>query len=489
MHSASTPTITDCVHPACRCPYSFNSLRAIRSFTSFRSLLFLSLLSLASLLPLSATAQTQPPNILVILTDDQQYRAIGYNNPAVQTPNLDRLAREGIIFDHAYIASPICMASRASLMTGLFPQQHGAVGLDTASFVKNIVQEKRYPTLPRLLAPAGYETAFCGKSHLGPPMDYGFAQGEEIKEWNDDKIFDYANNFLAKRAPDAPPFLLWVATHQPHLPLLPDPEWIARYADTAISLDPNFRESPLPGSIYNQGLPGEQYYRDSDYTKNYKNVPGGPPRSTETMQTFIQAYYAIITRLDTQVGRLVETLRARGLDKNTVILFLSDNGYLLGNHGLGNKITMLEESVRVPMFVWGPRVASPGSRNDSLVSSVDVLPTLLDLAGVPLPGHLSGKSLVPLLEGTRANVREAVPSECVGVGGTVGQGHRMVRTVQWKYVLTDTNEEYLFDELADPFERKNVAAHAENQQVLSEMRAHLWEWMDQIQDLHPRPPQ
>ena len=109
------------------------------------------------------------PNFVVIFSDDQTYRAIGYNNPAVQTPNMDRLAAEGMSFNRAFIASPICVASRASIYTGMFPQQHGAVGLSAAGFQKSVVEEKRFVTLPTVLAQAGYHTALYGKSHLGPP--------------------------------------------------------------------------------------------------------------------------------------------------------------------------------------------------------------------------------------------------------------------------------------------------------------------------------
>lgn len=450
-----------------------------------------SLLLCAALAPAAQGAAPPPerPNIVVIFTDDQQFRAIGYDNPVVQTPNLDRLALAGVIFDRAYIATPICMASRASMMTGLFPQEHGAVALDTASFIKNIIQEKRYPTLPQVLRGAGYATAFCGKSHLGPPRDYGFEFGEEHRESNDNTTFAFAADFIGGRAARERPFFLWVAPHQPHVPLLPEPVWVERYAGVDIPVDPNFRMQPPPGSIYNQGLPGEQYYRDSDYRKNYKEMAAGPPRTEEEVRTFTRGYYATITRLDDQMGTLVQQLKDAGSYENTLIIFLSDNGYMLGNHGLGNKITMHEESVRVPMFIHGPRLPKHGLRCAALVSSLDVFPTVLELAGVAKPERLSGVSLLPLLENPGGGVREYVASECVGVNGVVGTGHRMVRTARWKYVLTGVNEEYLFDETADPYELRNVAGDPANAAVLSELRGDMGEWMAHVRDGHTLPPQ
>ncbi|MFO7974957.1 MAG: sulfatase-like hydrolase/transferase [Candidatus Hydrogenedentota bacterium] len=424
------------------------------------------------------------PNFVVILTDDQTYRAIGYTNSSVQTPNLDALANSGIIFDYAYIATPICAASRASMLTGLFPQEHGSVGLDASEFRKRVVDEGSLPTLATLLRAAGYQTGFAGKSHLGDPKAYGFQEGREYKERGDEPTFDAAKRFLETRE-SGTPFLLWVATHQPHIPLLPEDEWLERYDDINIPIDPNFREKPPSGSLYNQGLPGQQYYRDSEATRNYEDIPAGPPRNREQIRDFTKAYYATITRLDDQVGQLVDCLKSTGQYENTVIVFLSDNGYFLGNHGLGNKITMHEESVRVPMFLHWTGLPVKGVRSESLVSSLDVMPTLLELAGEKAPGHISGTSLAPLFTDPERGLRGYVASECVGVGGKPGEGHRMVRTKRWKYVLTGILEEGLFDEKRDPFELHNLAGDPEYRESLVLMRQYMRDWMDKTGDTHP----
>ncbi len=194
-----------------------------------------------------------------------------------------------------------------------------------------------------------------------------------------------------------------------------------------------------------------------------------------------------MSHLDHQVGQLVETLRATGRYDNTVIVYLSDNGYFLGNHGLGNKITMLEESVRVPMFIRGPGIPG-GVRSPSLVSSLDLYPTLTELAGAAPPAHLAGKSIVPLFSDPRRAIHDCVASECVGVGGKPGDGHRMVCHGRWKYVLTGVNEEALFDLEHDPFEMENVIGAEANRQVLDELRARLREWTRQTGDTHTPPP-
>jgi arylsulfatase A-like enzyme len=190
----------------------------------------------------------------------------------------------------------------------------------------------------------------------------------------------------------------------------------------------------------------------------------------------------VISHLDHQVGNLVKQLETLGLRENTVIVFLSDNGYHLGGHGLGNKITMHEESVRVPMFITGPGVAS-GQRTMSLVSSLDLYPTLLELGGVDAaPKHAMGKSLAPVLSDPRKRVRDTVFSECVGAGGKPGEGHRMARNDRWKLILTGTNEPYLFDQADDPHEQNNSIDDPKCAKIATELRVELARWMEEIGD-------
>ena len=175
-----------------------------------------------------------------------------------------------------------------------------------------------------------------------------------------------------------------------------------------------------------------------------------------------------------------------GVEKNTLVLFLSDNGYHLGNHGVGNKLLMYEESIRVPFIVRYPGVVRSGQVSDALVSTLDVMPTILDFAGVPIPKGLEGKSLKPLLTGKEAHLRDTVFSEACGVAG-LGIGHRMVRTRDWKYMLSDANEEGLFDLRSDPYEMNNLVKEPKAKLQLDSLRRSLATWMDQIGDRHPRP--
>lgn len=441
--------------------------------------------ALAAIFVAVVSLAAERPNFLVIFTDDQTYRAIGYNNPEVQTPNLDRLASEGLILNKAYVASPICAASRASMMTGVYPQQHGVIALARANFNAYLMGgSKSDHTLAKHLTRAGYHCAFWGKSHLGHPATYGFKEGKQSGPYNDVLTFQLAGQFLDRAAKSNQPFFLWVAPNQPHVPLKPDQKWLDLYDHSELSLDKNFRSEPTKSSINNQGTPGQDYYRDSSYQRNWRNLSAGPPRDQETIQLFTKAYYATISHLDDQIGKLIGKLDALGMGKNTVVIFLSDNGYHLGNHGLGNKITMHEESVRVPMFVRWPNGIKSGSKSDALVSSLDIYPTLLELAGATLPKHAMGKSLLPLLTDPKATVRQVVFSECTGVGGKAGEGHRMARGNDWKLVLSDTNERYFFDQQNDPFELNNLAAgqSAVSTDHYRQLHAALSKWMKRIGD-------
>lgn len=422
------------------------------------------------------------PNIVVIFTDDQIYRAVGFHNSEVKTPHIDALATSGMIFERAYVASPICAASRASMMTGLFPQQHGVIALNKAPFSRYLSGAKHASeTLPHRMKDAGYLTAFFGKSHLGKPKSYGFELGDEIAGHDDMETFEQASAFIKSQKGSEHPFFLWLAPRQPHVPLYPNQEWLDLYSAESLTLPGNFRVKPKGESLENQGTPQKTLYRDSNYRKNVDRLPSGPPRDEKTLRAFMQAYYAVVSHLDDQIGEFADLLRQTGLLENTVVIFLSDNGYHLGSHGLGNKITMHEESVRVPMFAFGKGIPR-GKTTRALVSSLDVYPTILELASIPSSGSLQGKSLLPLLEHPSAPHREVVFSECVGVGGKPGEGHRMARGDRWKLILSDTDEEFLFDQQEDPFELQNRVDDPELVPVLQELRGALAQWMKSIGD-------
>ncbi|MHC4445789.1 MAG: sulfatase family protein [Planctomycetota bacterium] len=421
------------------------------------------------------------PNIIVIFTDDQVFRALHCaGNKIIHTPNLDRLAERGTRFTTAFVPTPVCVASRASIMSSLYPQQHGSTFLDNQPFIKK-VRSGELKILPQYLAEAGYVTGYCGKTHMGDPQEnLAFQEGKEHRfDGDDTKTFRFAEEFLSAKAKQDRPFLLWISPHQPHIALKPPEKWRDFYKPEDMILDPNFREQPFNSSLTNQGKPGEITYRD-----------GGGPNTRQEAQKVTALYYGEVSHMDEQVGSLLKKLADLGLQKNTLVIFLSDNGYHLGNHGVGNKLLMYEESVRVPFIVSYPGVIKPGQVSDELVSSLDVMPTILDFAGLPIPKGLEGKSLKPLLINKLHKqyfLRKEVFSECCGVSG-LGIGHRMVRTRQWKYMLSDVKEEGLFDLKRDPYELNNLVNNPAAQKQLQQLRKSLARWMDRIGDRHARPP-
>lgn len=459
-------------------------MRIITQHTTMKRILLNALL-LAPLATLhAAEIPANKPNFVVILTDDQTYRAIGYNNPAVKTPNMDRLAADGFRFDRLFVASPICAASRASMYSGVFPQQHGSVALFGRGFIDSVVKEKRFATLPALLEKAGYHTALWGKSHLGEPTTFGFTEGKELRDPNDEETFAEAEKFLAREAKSRRPFLLWLTPRNPHLPFTAPPRFKDLYKDAVITLDPNWRESPLMESMFNQGPAGGISFRDSNgaiYPHAPKGLIGGPPRNETQMKEIIKGYYGDVSYLDEQIGTLVGQLKTNGLYENTILIYLSDNGYFLGNHGLGNKVTMHEESVRVPMFIHSPLLPVKHAKSEALVSSLDVYPTILDLAGVPAPSHLMGKSLRPILDSPVATVRDHVITECVGPPDKrLGVGHRMVRTDHFKYILSSSDDEAFFDLRSDPYEMTNQIADVSLKEEIERHRKKLRDWMTSV---------
>jgi iduronate 2-sulfatase len=304
-----------------------------------------------------------------------------------------------------------------------------------------------------------------------------------LADRDDFETFTEARKFLERPENEKRPFLLWLTPHNPHVPLTAPAAFVERYANVDIKLDPNFREEPEKSSLLNQGLPGEQLFRDGNKTA----LSGGPPRSAEQMQGFIRAYYAEVSLLDQQIGELLRGLRNSGLYERTIFIYLSDNGYHLGNHGLGNKITMHEESVRVPCIFHSPLLPRSGAKSEALVGSLDIYPTLLDFAGVQPPPHLMGRSLRKILADPQAQVRDAMVSECVGVGGKPGQGHRMVRTDRFKYMLSGDNDEGFFDLQSDPYELRNLVDNARYAKELRSHRERMIAWMEEVGDTHERP--
>ena len=421
------------------------------------------------------------PNFVFFLTDDQPYLGMGCTgNPVLKTPNMDQLAREGVLFEKAFVTTSICCCSRASIYTGQHMRRHGI-----EDFEKPLSAAQWRQTFPALLRQAGYRTAFLGKYAIGSPKGdrelalpadqfdlwYGFPQGIAFKQQENGKdrylttvMTEKAVDFLKTTKADQP-FCLIVALKEPHGPLdYFDPEFPDAYKDAAI---------PLPGNLTRasfEALPGA--VRDSlGAMPSWLNNP-------TAYQAAMRKNYAYISRADLAVGQIREALARQGLEQDTVVIHMSDNGSMEGAHGLSGKWLMYEESIHVPLIVRDPRLpASTHGRRTQMALNIDLAPTILAMAGVPVPAGMQGEDLQPVLRDPRARGREdwyyehvyttppsrrAIP-KCEGI-----------RTARWKYIrYTEPKPplEQLFDLVADPHEEKDLARDPAQAETLARLRA------------------
>ncbi len=378
----------------------------------------------------------KPPNILWICTDQQRYDTIGaLNNAQAHTPNIDKLVASGVAFEQAFCQSPICTPSRGSFLTGMYPSTiHGC-------FNGNECWDEAAPLVTAQLADAGYDCALAGKLHLAGafgrteprPLHDGYrlfhwshdpedqwelghayadwiaAQGRKLGEmrkypheippelhqttWCSDRAIDFIEADHGGK-----PWLMSVNIFDPHEPFDPPQSYLDRYDAESLS-GPLFRESDLAAQAKLAGIDFQTPCRRPD----------------EFNAKWVQAaYYAMIELIDDNIGRMLEALERSGQRQNTVVIFMSDHGEMLGDHGLLQKgCRFYEGLVRVPLILSWPGHFLEGIRRDALVELIDIAPTLLDLAGRPVPSEMQGSSLLPLLNNSLAEDRhrEFVRSE------------------------------------------------------------------------------
>ena len=426
------------------------------------------MLALGWSLGLMAAAPDRP-NILVILTDDQRWDAMGCaGNRVVQTPNMDRLAREGVRFANVFVTTSLCSPSRASLLSGRYARQHG---------VRNNFTEypNALPGYPTRLHDAGYETAYVGKWHMGedndekrPGFDHWFShrgQGNYFdNEFNDDgvrrKVPGYYTTAVTEHAlawlarPRSKPFLLVLGHKAPHGgPIQPEPRFEHALDAIPIARPPNADDHSGPGK--------PSWLRESLPTWHGLE---GPLYGQKTYDRFVRAYLATLLSVDESVGRLLAALEGSGQLDRTVIIFTSDNGFVLGEHGRVDKRTMYEASIRIPLLVRHPAIARPGLVVSNLVLSLDLAPSIVDIAGArPLPG-IEGRSWVPLARGHRPRWRDAFLYEYnYEPQFPYTPNVRGIRTAEWKlirYPHGDGTPDRFTGELyhlpSDPHEQRNL---------------------------------
>lgn len=449
---------------------------------------------------------TKRPNILMIFSDEHNARMSGFmGDTIVRTPNLDRLAKEGVVFDNAYCNSPLCSPSRQSFMAGQYCHRIGLWN-NTAAMPEDTV------TWAHLLSLAGYETSLVGKMHFnGYQKMYGFDRrpvlegnlaGEsfysygirtshtwtdplpytsnkkehgmrgELKGASEDvpqrqpifqkdiEILDVTLKMLRQRAQDPAdkPWAICSAFVLPHPPWKARKDILARYRG----------KGDLPFNREGRG-------RDlcDQYTQKYYGDLA--ELTDDEIRNAREVYFALIEEFDEYAGRILHCLKECGLDENTVVFYFSDHGEMAGEHGLWAKTSLLEASVRVPLIVRWPGYYQSGARVSTPVSLVDLFPTFLDIAGAELPTPLAidGRSLVPLLDG---HPHDFTGGEvlCEFEGEGWNHPRALLRSGRFKYVYNHTADERLYDLQADPYEMRDLSANPEHHAVLLSMRAKLF---------------
>jgi N-acetylglucosamine-6-sulfatase len=420
-------------------------------------------------------------NIVFILIDDQRYDALGFLNPYFETPHLDALARAGVFFENAFVTTSLCSPSRATTLTGQYAHQHGV--LDNSTLLN-----PETPTFPQELQRAGYETAFVGKWHMGGSTDApqpGFDRwvsfrgqgdyynpqlnidGERVPRegYTTDLLTDYAVDYIQQT--HTKPFLLYLSHKAVHAEFDPAERHRGSYQDRAY---PYPRTMADTEATYAGKPAWVRAQRDS-----WHGVDGMYNKEID-FDDFVRRYAETMKAVDDSVGRVVEALREGGLLDDTLIIFTSDNGFQFGEHGLIDKRTMYEASIRVPFIAHCPSMIPAGTRRKEMVLNIDHCPTLMEAAGVAIPATVQGRSFFAMLDGREIPWRDAwlytyfwersFPQTPTVLGVRTDRYKLMQYHGIWdKYELYDLQE--------DPHETNNLLAGAIQTSEAGPLDAHV----------------
>lgn len=437
---------------------------------------------------LPSNTEGKRPNIVFLLTDDQSFYTMGcYGAPDAQTPHLDKLAADGLVFDHHYDTTAICMASRANVMTGKYEYKNG-----TNFEHGDMMQSHWERSYPILLRKAGYVTAFAGKFGFlvaDNPQAKGRLPEEDFDWWGggpgqthyetakNQSMARYAKeyphstlsygafsrDFIEEASSGEKPFCLSISFKAAHRPTTPDPRFDDVYKGKTFTKPGNYGRE-YSEHLSKQSKQGRQWERFHGWNYNDKY--------DEVMAIYHQQIYGI----DVAVGMIRDALEASGVSENTVVIFTSDNGFFCGSHGYGSKVLPYEEASRVPLIMYDPRHENSGKgyRTQSLTGNIDFAPTIFDLAGLPIPGDVDGKSLLPLYDDPQATIHESM--QLINAWGSIEAQSLGVITEDWKYIYWPFGgdgfepTEELFHVSQDRLELVNRAVANQSPEVLSQMR-------------------
>lgn len=453
------------------------------------------------------------PNILYIMTDDQTADEMScYDNHILMTPNMDRLAAEGVRFSNAFVTNSLCAPSRATALTGCYSHVHGIRGnSEAAGAIEKI--DPHLPTFPQLLQQAGYRTGVVGKWHLSHnPVGFDYwcvlpGQGvyfapdfiengtrKKFPGYVTDVTTDLALKFL--ETVEAQPFCLLYQHKAPHRPFKPAPRHARMFNEIELPHPATFDDDYDTRRVAREA---EDMKFEISLAGDYDDLPDGlspKARKEWIYQRFVKDHYRAVYGVDENLGRVLKFLDDHRLADDTLILYTSDNGFYLGEHGWYDKRFMYEPSLRVPLLARYPRLGVARKVESHMALNIDFAPTILDFAGVPVPSTMQGVSLRPLLEGRSAAVwrrsiyyayyenswslrgaakeQMADPTFQYFTPHRVGP-HRGVRTERYKLIHYYSEGDYweLFDLETDPNELKNLYGAAGCEAVTAELKQEL----------------
>ena len=410
----------------------------------------------------AAEAPGRKPNVVFLFTDDQREDPVAaLGNPNIKTPNLDALAKSGVIFRNAYcmggFSGAVCLPSRMMMLRGR-----------SWFSVRNL--PPGFPNFPTALNEAGYETYHHGKKGNTDTQVHKFFTHTHYLDGDGDRTSGFPCKTLAddaiaflKTRDKAKPFFIYLAPANPHDPRVADKKYMDQYDAEKIPMPPNF----LPFHPFDNG---DMVIRDE------KLAPW--PRTEAEVRKQLHDYYAVITGMDEQVGRLVAALKDAGEFDNTIFVFASDQGIAIGSHGLMGKQNLYEHTMGVPLFLTGPGIPQ-GKIVDAFGYLFDVFPTVCDLVGAKVPEGIEGKSLAPVIQGKAEGVRDAIFLAYKGI-------QRAVRKNRWKLLrYPQVNKTQLFDLDADPFETKDLSADPAHAGEVKELLALMAEQQKLFGDPQP----
>jgi len=484
--------------------------------------------SLVWLFPIAISFANQPPNIVMIFTDDQRSDAVGYSgNDVISTPHIDSLANQGVIFDNCFVNTSICAISRANLLLGQYPSQHG---ID--DFFKTPSPRQLAQSVPALLQKNGYQTAFFGKWGIGDTVDatlegtavFDFWAGQPMQTCffhQPDCAYVVSNGFTAKGrgslcncpadSANRKGFRNRIGVHGLKNPLHTDSEVVPMHVDRFLDgrssgkpvcmfvhfkaphspfsdWDREFakviagRQMPIPPSATNENAENEP-----DVIKKSLGRASGMTmlKHPDQLIQHMEDYYRLVASMDKGVGKIVESMKQRGLHDNTIYLFTSDNGHLKAEHGLMGKWVMYEPSLAVPGFLFDARSPKGGQHVKPMVITTDFSVTMLSAAGVEVPKAMVGENLMRIYEDPKADLewRDDFfydhPYEHRGAIPHI-QGIREERFVYIRYISEDPAVEQLFDLQNDPDQLNNLVGDPMYQSKLEAMRKRWKERRDSL---------